>query len=234
MNDLIKVTNDENGNQAVSARDLHNFLVKQAKGGQKGQDFSHWIKKMLDCGLIEGEDYIIEKYDYQGNAISGESDNQRVRRIEYILSLDAAKSISMLQRNDKGDEARRYFIEVEKKFQQVGSLSLLDLMEMSIKEMRKQDKRIKEVESRIDQVEAKMKTRPDYFTIAGYWSLNKKSIGIREAAVAGRRASKLCREQNITIERVTDIRYGQVGSYPRDILKQVFNDFQIASQAAGN
>lgn len=118
MDNLITIT-EQNGNKAVSARELHAFLIGEAKGGQIGEDFSNWIKRMLsECLSIENEDYSIIEYDYKGNLIPkfSESVNQQVRvhKRDYALTLDTAKEISMLQRNDKGKEARQYFIAIEK------------------------------------------------------------------------------------------------------------------------
>lgn len=119
MNELIKIT-EQNGKQAVSARELHKFLVEQAKGGQTGEMFAHWIKRMLEyIGAEEGLDYEILEYDYLGNPIANfsKSVNQKVRvhKRDYALTLDCAKEISVIQNNDKGKIARRYFIECEKK-----------------------------------------------------------------------------------------------------------------------
>ncbi|WP_286776725.1 antA/AntB antirepressor family protein [Sphingobacterium sp. UBA2074] len=120
MKELIKITENENLGQAVSARELHEFVVKSAKGGQKGEDFSNWIKRMLEYGYEFGRDYITIEYDYLGNILTNtpaefsESDNQLVSKRDYILTIDTAKEIGMLQKNDKGREIRRYFIQCER------------------------------------------------------------------------------------------------------------------------
>ena len=145
MKELIKIKESEGGKQVVSARDLHEYLVKSAKGGQKGEMFSHWIKRMLSYDFVENVDYAIQEYDYKGNAILSKSDNQRVARREYILTLDTAKQISMIQNNDKGFEARRYFIACEKEL-----LRPLTFEEMAKKTIMLADKRIKELESKIE------------------------------------------------------------------------------------
>ncbi|MDD1539263.1 phage antirepressor KilAC domain-containing protein [Riemerella anatipestifer] len=114
MKALIKIT-EQNGKQAVSARELHSFLESK-------QDFSNWIKNRIEkYGLIEGQDYQKLYFDYNGNLLNInlnkniDIDNQRVMKIEYILSIDTAKELAMVEGNDKGKQARRYFIECEKK-----------------------------------------------------------------------------------------------------------------------
>jgi anti-repressor protein len=123
MEQLIKVQTNSKNEQLVSARDLHQFLVKDANGGQTGQDFTHWIKDKIDFGFEIGVDYTTIGYDYLGNIVeengvakNSELDNQLVRvdKRDYILKLDMAKQIAMLQKNDKGKEARQYFVECEK------------------------------------------------------------------------------------------------------------------------
>ena len=97
MNELIKIT-EYNGNQAVSARDLHKFL-------EITERFSSWFERMLQYGFVEN-------IDYQGCEFFNTIANQTL--VDYALTLDCAKEISMIQRSKKGKEAREYFIECEK------------------------------------------------------------------------------------------------------------------------
>lgn len=119
MQELVKITESPGGKQVVSARELHQFMVVEANGGQKGEMFAHWIKRMLDYGFIQGVDYQTYEYDLYGNPIAeiSKSDNQEVRvhKREYALTLETAKQIAMIQNNDKGREVRKYFIECERK-----------------------------------------------------------------------------------------------------------------------
>ena len=105
MNELINITvvtiNHETVN-AVNARDLWKFL------GSKRQ-FGNWIKDRLD-GFIEGQDFAVNKN------VKGE--NGRFQPTEYIISLDVAKHIAMLERNEQGRKIRQYFIEVEKQYRE--------------------------------------------------------------------------------------------------------------------
>ena len=97
MNELIKIT-EYNGNQAVSARDLHKFL-------EITERFSSWFERMLQYGFVEN-------IDYQGCEFFNALANQTLT--DYALTLDCAKEISMIQRSKKGKEAREYFIQCEK------------------------------------------------------------------------------------------------------------------------
>ena len=100
MNQLITIT-EQNGNKAVSARELHTFLESK-------QEFSTWIKNRIEkYGLIECEDF--EVFD---NFIKNPEGGRPLK--EYALKIDTAKELAMLEANDKGKQARRYFIAVEK------------------------------------------------------------------------------------------------------------------------
>lgn len=118
MNELIKIRKSQRtGNPIVNARDLHEFL-------EVGQDFSNWLKrKIKKYGFIENVDYARIFFDINGKRIqfakNSESDSQtleRIYRIEYALTLDCAKELSMVQNNERGRQARQYFIEKEKEF----------------------------------------------------------------------------------------------------------------------
>lgn len=85
----------------VDAKELHLFL-------EVGRDFSNWIKaRIKQYKFIEDLDYL------RTNAKTGVRSN--VKEINYFITLDMAKELAMVERNDKGREARRYFIECEHK-----------------------------------------------------------------------------------------------------------------------
>ena len=101
MNELIKIT-EYNGNQAVSARDLHKFLEVETR-------FDIWCSRMFDYGFAENIDY---QHLYKNVQLP----NGAIRKVldDYALTLDCAKEIAMLQRSERGKMARQYFIECEK------------------------------------------------------------------------------------------------------------------------
>jgi phage anti-repressor protein len=88
---------------AVNARDLHAFL-------EVGKDFSTWVKDRI------GRYDFIENQDYAIFPDSGENSSVGRPSKEYILTLGMAKELSMVQNNAKGREARRYFIEIERRY----------------------------------------------------------------------------------------------------------------------
>ncbi len=88
--------------QTVNARSLHVFL-------KSGKDFSSWIKNRIQqYEFMENKDYIVFTH-------SGENPSGGRPMKEYAISIEMAKEISMVERNEKGKEARQYFIQCEKR-----------------------------------------------------------------------------------------------------------------------
>lgn len=107
MKEIIQLRNKKIGGaiiNAVDARELHLFLDSK-------QEFSNWFKNRIDqYDFQENQDFIIND-----NFINNSS-RRGPKPVEYIISLDMAKELSMVERNERGKQARKYFIEVEKKF----------------------------------------------------------------------------------------------------------------------
>lgn len=86
-----------------NARDLHKFLGV-------GKMFAHWIKERIsEYEFVENQDYIL--LANFGKQTSGRGGHNRK---DYHLTLDTAKELAMVERNDKGRQVRRYFINCEK------------------------------------------------------------------------------------------------------------------------
>lgn len=110
MKEIVKIYNTVKiGNEevnSVNARDLYSALKVESK-------FADWIKRRLNyIQAEEGSDYIVlknENADIKGAAAP----------IEYFITIDLAKEISMLEKNDIGKMIRKYFIECEKQLRQI-------------------------------------------------------------------------------------------------------------------
>ena len=102
MSDLIKITTKD-GKQLVSARELHEFLEIKT-------DFRKWFPRMCEYGFEESIDYTPVKFVHPMNL---------QECTDYAISIDMAKELSMIQRTEKGKQARLYFIECEKKLKEV-------------------------------------------------------------------------------------------------------------------
>ncbi len=206
MKELIKITQHE-GRQAVSARELHSFLGATER-------FFNWFGRQTQYGFVEGVDYTgCEEFNTLANQTL----------IDFALTIDCAKEISMLQRSEKGKQARLYFIACEKKLKEVSKpLSQLELIIQSAQVLQAQQERIDEIEQDVRQLRAQTITRSDYFTVAGYATLNGISCGLKLASSLGRKASALCKSKDIETESIPDPRFGRVKTYPMSILEEVF------------
>lgn len=149
MNEIIKV-NYENDRPTVLARDLHQFLGV-------GSEFSHWFKRMCEYGFSEGTDF---------SPFLTESSGGRPAQ-DAQLTIEMAKEICMLQRNERGKQARQYFIQLEKDWNSPEKVMARALQIA--------DKRIKRLETQIEEDRPKV-------LFAGAVETSKSSILIGELA----------------------------------------------------
>ena len=105
MRQLLKLTEAEIDGapvQTINARDLHAFL-------EVGKDFSNWIKdRIASYDFAENRDFVVFA-ETGGKPFGGRPAK------EYALSLDMAKELAMVERNERGKQARQYFIECERR-----------------------------------------------------------------------------------------------------------------------
>ena len=100
MNELIKVDYSRDC-PAVSARDLHTFLDLETP-------YHKWFPRMCEYGFIENQDFAVTDIFVHNSA--GGPQTQK----DAAISIDMAKEICMLQRNEKGKMARHYFLQLER------------------------------------------------------------------------------------------------------------------------
>lgn len=101
MTELFTLVNVA-GQQTVNARELHAFLENR-------DHFSTWIKdRISQYGFVENQDFV-RFSEFSEKPLGGRPS------MEYALSLDMAKELSMVERNTKGKQARQYFIDCEKR-----------------------------------------------------------------------------------------------------------------------
>ena len=95
---VVRVTTHDDA-PAVLGRDLHEFL-------EVVTPYSKWFPRMVGYGFTEGQDFSTHKSESTGGRPA----------INHIMTLDMSKQVAMLQRTDRGRQAREYFIEVEKRY----------------------------------------------------------------------------------------------------------------------
>lgn len=100
---MLQVKNNGEGQQVVSGRELHKYL-------EVGRDFVTWIKERIEkYQFEENMDFTVVSSFPQNGGKGGRP------KTDYILKLDMAKEISMIENNEQGRKARKYFIECERK-----------------------------------------------------------------------------------------------------------------------
>ena len=101
MNELIKVQINENNEQIVSARLLHEFLEVKSR-------FNDWINNRIEkYGFLEDVDYtkiLVQRF------------SSVAEQYDYFIKIEMAKELAIVENNEKGKEIRKYFIECEKKW----------------------------------------------------------------------------------------------------------------------
>ena len=110
MKELIKINTNEEGKQLVSARELYLGL------GLNQGEWSRWYKRN-----IEQNEYFNKNVDWVGFVITPNRGGKEVQ--DFAISLEFAKHIAMMARTEKSHEYRNYFIECEKKVNQLPQLS---------------------------------------------------------------------------------------------------------------
>ena len=142
--ELIKIIERE-GRQLVSGRELHEFL-------EIGTKYKDWFPRMVEYGFEEEIDFIRVAQKRATNNLK----NPVTTVIDHAISIDMAKEISMIQRTEKGKAARQYFINCEKKLNEVKKLSPMELMELQFKALKEQKEKISQVENRVYKLEEDM------------------------------------------------------------------------------
>lgn len=104
---LVPVYEDRQQRVVVNARELHRFLESK-------REFATWIKDRIEkYGFSDGEDYVCL------TNLSSKEGRGGHNSIDYLLTLDSAKEIAMVENNEKGRQVRRYFIACEERLKEI-------------------------------------------------------------------------------------------------------------------
>lgn len=101
-NAIAPIFDNENGEVRISGRQLHMFLEVQTP-------YAKWFDRMTEYGFTEGT-------DFWTNLSKTSSELGGRPATDHLMTLSMAKELAMLQRTEKGKEARRYFIRIEEEW----------------------------------------------------------------------------------------------------------------------
>ena len=148
MNELIKIT-EKKGQQLVSARELHEFLEVNSR-------FNDWIgNRIRKYEFEEGNDYT--KILVQ--CIRGQNE------YDYAITIDMAKELSMVENNEKGKKARKYFIQCEKKLKGINQPKLPTTYKealLQLVEAEEEKERLQLANKQQEQIIGELKPKADY------------------------------------------------------------------------
>lgn len=166
MNELIKINNENK----VDGRSLHEFL-------QIGTAYKDWFPRMVEYGFVEGIDFCSKMSESTGGRPA----------INHDMTIEMAKEISMIQRNERGKQARLYFIECEKRLKQASkSMNQLEIMAESIRILQEQDKRMAQIEQEQAEQKQELQDIRDVVTLRpDSWRDDTKYILDKIAAALG-------------------------------------------------
>lgn len=140
-NELVPVYETSTGEKVVYGSELHEVLGVKSR-------YREWIdRRLLDIDAVENEDFQAAEF----SAPSGQT------KKDHIIKLDTAKEMAMLERNEKGKQVRRYFIQVEKKYRATSlatqelSPQLQVMINLEI-EQKRQAEKLEHVEERIESI----------------------------------------------------------------------------------
>lgn len=141
-NELVPVYETSTGEKVVYGSELHEVLEVKS-------NYREWIKRrVLDIDAEEDEDFTTVEIP----TVSGGTSKK-----DHIIKLDTAKEMAMLERNEKGKQVRRYFIQVEKKYKATSlatqelSPQLQVMINLEI-EQKRQAEKLEHVEERIENI----------------------------------------------------------------------------------
>ena len=190
-----------------------------------------WITRAIEAA------YLIENIDYTILCIpvSGGTD-----RKDYYLTIEAAKSIAMMQRSEIGKRIRDYFINIESEYKKTlieakkpeQELSLFDSLAAGFakmaqveREQKQQSLLLSSLQNRTEAIEARQSAIIDqssYFSVLAYAIKNDINMTTGQASSISRKCGKLSKDLGSTIGTIVDPRFGSVKTYHETILHEVF------------
>lgn len=162
-NELVPVYETSTGERVVNGRELYTVL-------QSKQDFSTWVKSRLkECDALENDDF---------ERLHKKMEANNANMIEYIIKLDIAKEMAMLERNEKGKQVRRYFIQIEKKYKK----NILNGLSKELQAVIVVDKRVTAIEEEVKEVSKNLEDFKQDMPILGI-EIDKITSAVRTRGV---------------------------------------------------
>lgn len=224
--ELIKVTTNEQGQKLVSGRELHEVL-------EIGTRFDKWMQRMIDYGFQENIDYVLVAQKRPTN----NPKNPYTEVTEYILTLDMAKHIAMVQRTEIGMRVRNYFIECEKVAQQSHEMPKMTLEEIMIAQLQEQQRikqqqavikqQVQTVEQRMTNFEENSALEPGEYNLVCSRVSSRVHAVLKERGINREQVGELFKALNRDIKEITGVKTRtQLRKRHLDMVLDFINDWQ--------
>ena len=199
-NELVPVYETSTGEKVVYGSELHAVLEVKSR-------FNDWIRNRLnDCEAAENEDY----ESFTKNLVSGGQSK------EYLIKLDIAKEMAMLERNEKGKQVRRYFIQVEKKYKEKLKPKVPQTYLEALKEL-------VAVEEEKERLQLELDRSKDWYSIKRVAALN----GVSWKTFDWRKLKKVGEQKGYEVRKIFDANYGEVNTYHREVWETAYPRYEI-------
>lgn len=146
MEQLIKTLVQVDGSTAVDGRDLYDFLEVETK-------YTDWMQRMIEYGFAENVDFsVFLKNEQDATAFGG------IRKIkDHALTVDMAKELSMIQRTEKGKQARQYFLQMERIAKEHAQFQIPKTLGDALQLAADQTKKLEKQKPKVDYYDAQMR-----------------------------------------------------------------------------
>lgn len=153
---------------------------------------------------------------------------EKVRGRKFPLTFKTTDLLNGATRKDPiyelNDEARAKLVlrweELETEKQK--DLSPAEYLLRQAQMMVENERRMKALENKVDEIEQRTTTDLKHSTVVAYVSCNNINLDVKRYGAIGTKASNLCKKRGIETSKVNDPRWGSVKVYPDEILDEIF------------
>ena len=222
--ELIKITTNESGVNCVSARELHEGLEVE-------QRFNDWINRRIKkYGFEENTDYTCLTQKRVTQRTNGQKGTATEK--DYIITVDMAKELCMVENNDLGRKFRKYFIACEKKLQEMQQPKQMSDMEILSRAVLISQEQIKQLTAELNEKTEFIDDINDCFTFTQISQFNKKLLKDRKdivlnTATLNKVAAELCIPINKIDNPIVYSPYKRVNAYPRKVWMTAYPDIKL-------
>lgn len=203
-NELVPVYTTSTGEKVVYGTELHDVLeVKTA--------YKDWsVRRFNECDAVENTDFKAA----QICAPSGQT------KKEHIIKLDIAKEMAMLERNDKGKQVRRYFIEIDKRYKE--NIMPKDFPS-ALRAYADEVERRQITEQEKEKLQIELDYSKDWFSIKRVAKMNDVDWKIFD----WRNLKSVGLEMGYEVKKIFDANYGEVNTYHREVWEACYPEYEI-------